>query len=348
MTNRCHSPFAARAIRQRWFLFCLAAITFAALSGPGCRKQFSSKPRWFGMSYFSPTAVAYHRVEIDSTVLKYTYYEKPDGLNWEIQAPCYADSDLKTLTASLSLEDLGELARVVNRSGFLRLPDTSGSFHSGPGPVVSAEISVGRCCDQKTKVYINGPMPQAFADVKAALAGLVQAKFGRTFALTAGLPAWPSQMRLSSPAFKDGSAIPRAYTGQGKDKSPPLEWSDVPAGTRSFALTCVDLDQSRHPSLHWVVYGIPDSTRALPESAGNWSTTNAGKLPGAGYLGPNPGPGRTHRYRFSLFALNFTPVFASPVVDVPMLESAIAGHVLARADLVGTYYVDPGFGGRWQ
>ena len=133
------------------------------------------------MSYFSHPAVSYHRVEIDSTVLKYTYYEKPDSLNWEVQAPCYADSDLQILTANLSQADLDELARIVNRSGFLRLPDTSGDWHTGPGPLVSAQISAGRCCDRKTKVYANGPMPQAFADVKAALAGLVQAKFGRTF-----------------------------------------------------------------------------------------------------------------------------------------------------------------------
>jgi Raf kinase inhibitor-like YbhB/YbcL family protein len=348
MTNRCHSPSAAGAIRAGRPLGFVAVLAFAVLVSPGCREHLSSKPCWFAMSYLSPTATGYHRVEIDSTLLKYTYYEKPETLVWVVQAPCYADSDLRTLTASLSQADLDELARAVNRSGFLRLPDTSGNWHGGPGPIVSAEISVGRCCGRKTKVYVNGPMPQALEDVKAALAGLVQAKFGRTFALTANLPAWPSQMVLRSPAFTDGHPIPRTYAGDGKSISPPLEWSDVPAGTKSFALTCADLDQERNRPLNWVVYAIPESTRSLPESTGDWSPENKHKLPGAGYYGMAPPPGRTHRFRFTLYALNFQPEFTSPVVDVEMLEAAIAGHVLARANLVGTYYVDPGFGGRWQ
>lgn len=330
MTNRRHSPSAAGAILAGRPLGFVAVLAFAVLVGQGCREQFRSKPSGFLMSYLSAAATGYHRVEIDSTVLKYTYYEKPETLVWVIQAPCYADSDLKTLAASLSQSDLDELARVVNRSGFLRLSDTNGTWRGGPGPIVSAEISVGRCCDQRTKVYVNGPMPQAFADVKAALAGLVQAKFGRTFALTANLPAWPAQMVLRSPAFTDGHPIPRAYAADGKGISPPLEWSDVLAGTRSFALTCVDLDQERNRPLNWVVYAIPESTRSLPEGAGDWSPENKHRLPGAGYYGVAPPPGRTHRFRFTLYALNFQPEFSSPVVDVPMLEAAIAGHVLAK------------------
>ena len=184
MTNIRHSHSTAGAPHATWSRLGAASFALALLASPGCRERLSSKPNLFAMSYLSPSSTNYHRVEIDSTVLKYTYYEKPDSLNWEVQAPCYADSDLRTLTANLSQKDLDELAGVVNRSGFLRLPDTSGDRRRGPGPVVSAEISVGRCCDQRTKVYINGPMPQAFEDVKAAFAGLVQAKFGRTFVHT--------------------------------------------------------------------------------------------------------------------------------------------------------------------
>ena len=198
MTNPSHSPFAAGAIQAGRSLLNLAFLALVALVGQGCRQQFSSKARGFQMGYLSSALTSYHRVEIDSTVLKYTYYDAPEALVWVIQAPCYADSDLKTLTASLSQKDLDELARVVNRSGFLRLPDTSGSLHGGPGPVVSAEISVGRCCDQRTKVYINGPMPRAFADVKAALADLTQARFGRTFALYPSQPAEFGGMVLRS------------------------------------------------------------------------------------------------------------------------------------------------------
>jgi len=158
------------------------AIALMLLTTGGCRERLSSKPSRFRMTYFSDSPTTYHRVEIDSTVLK--YYEAPESFIWVMQVPCYADSDLKTLTASLSQKDLDELARVVNRSGFLRLPDTIGSLGRFEMRPPTVEISAGRCCDQRTRVLVNGPMPQAFKGVSAALADLVQVKFGRTFAHT--------------------------------------------------------------------------------------------------------------------------------------------------------------------
>ena len=153
----------------------------------------------------------------------------------------------------------------------------------------------------------------------------------------------PSEkMVLSSPGFADGQPIPELYIGR---NSPPLNWSNVPAGTKSLALTCKDLTGTHNNFIHWVAYDIPESTRSLPAGAGNWKDSTRNKLPGAGYLGPSPTPGTTHRYRFTLYALDNQPEFTSPVVDVEMLERAIAGHVLDSAMLVGTYSVDPGFGG---
>jgi hypothetical protein len=193
-----HSYRAAGAPHAMWSLLGSSALALILLTAGGCRERLSSRPGLFGMSYLSGSPMSYHRVEIDSTALRYTYYEAPETLVWVMQFPCYADSELTTLTASLSQQDLDELARVVNRTGFLSLPDTMGSFgQPPPGPYPSTVISTGRCCDQRTKVHINGPMPQAFKDVRAALASLVQAKFGR--ALYVVPTDSPFAMRLAAP-----------------------------------------------------------------------------------------------------------------------------------------------------
>lgn len=150
---------------------------------------------------------------------------------------------------------------------------------------------------------------------------------------------------LTSPAFGHGAEIPTASTCQGKDASPPLAWSGAPAGTRSFALIVDDPDapDPRAPKMtwvHWVLYDIPPATTQLPEGvatgdlpAGTRQGTNDWKR--TGYGGPCPPIGR-HRYFFKLYALDT----ALPDLGAPTkarLEQAMEGHVLARAELVGTY-----------
>ena len=161
-------------------------------------------------------------------------------------------------------------------------------------------------------------------------------------------PVADSLFALSSPAFREGGVIPLDYTGDGRNVSPPLAWSGVPEGTREFALTCRDLDGRHDDWIHWVVYGIPDSARSLPEDAGSWSEKNERRLPGAGYVGMDPTPGKAHRYRFTLYALDTRLAIPSDIVDVEMLEKAVAGHVLARAELTGTYARNPHMGGWWK
>src|SRR5438876_2469695 len=112
-------------------------------------------------------------------------------------------------------------------------------------------------------------------------------------------------LTIASTAFAPDGAIPSPYTCEGKDISPPLAWSDAPAGTKSFALIVDDPDapDPRAPKttwVHWVLYNLPAATNALPEAA-TAATLPAGAVEGindfkrAGYGGPCPPIGR-HRY----------------------------------------------------
>jgi Raf kinase inhibitor-like YbhB/YbcL family protein len=149
-------------------------------------------------------------------------------------------------------------------------------------------------------------------------------------------------MRLTSPAFGHRESIPAKHTCEGADVPPPLSWTDVPSGTKSLALVVDDPDAPdpaapRTIWVHWVVYDLPPGATGLPEGgalpAGAREGTNDWKKTGWG--GPCPPIGR-HRYFFKLYALDarlgdlHAPTKAA-------LERAMAGHVLANAELVGTY-----------
>jgi Raf kinase inhibitor-like YbhB/YbcL family protein len=152
-------------------------------------------------------------------------------------------------------------------------------------------------------------------------------------------------MALSSPAFARDGAIPTAHTCDGADRSPPLAWTGVPAQARSLALIVDDPDapDPRAPQrtwVHWVLYDLPPSAEGLPEAVAPADLPH-GSRPGSndwkrtGYRGPCPPIGR-HRYVHKLYALDVVlPDLASP--DEAGLERAMAGHILAEAQLVGTY-----------
>ena len=153
-------------------------------------------------------------------------------------------------------------------------------------------------------------------------------------------------MTLTSQAFIDGQTIPKTYTGDGQDQSPPLAWEKAPEGTRAFALICDDPDApGGKPWVHWVIYNIPGSARRLPAGLPNDPELKdpAGALQGSnswetvGYRGPAPpkkhGP---HHYHFRLYALN-APVDLKAGASKAALAAAIKGHVLAETQLVGIY-----------
>jgi Raf kinase inhibitor-like YbhB/YbcL family protein len=150
---------------------------------------------------------------------------------------------------------------------------------------------------------------------------------------------------LRSPAFTNNGEIPKQYTCEGTDISPPLQWSGAPQGTKSFALIIDDPDapDPRAPKMtwvHWVVYNVPADTDDLPENAASGGLP-AGAKQGlndwkrAGYGGPCP-PVGMHRYFHKLYALDAAlPDLGHPTKA--QLLNAIKGHVVAEAQLVGTY-----------
>jgi hypothetical protein len=152
-------------------------------------------------------------------------------------------------------------------------------------------------------------------------------------------------LQLSSPAFSHQGEIPARYTCEGQDTSPPLRLSGVPAGAKSLVLIVDDPDapDPRAPKttwVHWVLYNVPPGLSELPEGMAP-AELPAGTLEGlndwkrTGYGGPCPPIGR-HRYFHKLYALDaLLPDLHAPAKS--LVEQAMSGHVLAAAELVGTY-----------
>ena len=149
-------------------------------------------------------------------------------------------------------------------------------------------------------------------------------------------------LTLTSGAFRPDQPIPARYTCDGEDTSPPLTWAGVPAGTRSLALIIDDPDapDPKHPRqvwVHWVLYNLPPDATGLAEAAALPSGAKVGRndWQRADYGGPCPPIGR-HRYFHKLYALDTVlPDLKHPTKS--QLEQAMKGHVLAQAELVGTY-----------
>jgi Raf kinase inhibitor-like YbhB/YbcL family protein len=159
---------------------------------------------------------------------------------------------------------------------------------------------------------------------------------------TAEKGALKMAMTLSSTAFSDGAAIPKKYSCEGEDVSPPLAWNSLPGGTKSLALILDDPDAPMGTWTHWVLWALPPAPAALPEGVPRDSALSSGlkqgknSWPKTGYNGPCPPPGKPHRYYFKLYALDIEPALADNT-NKAALESAIKDHILAQAQLMGTY-----------
>jgi Raf kinase inhibitor-like YbhB/YbcL family protein len=168
-----------------------------------------------------------------------------------------------------------------------------------------------------------------------------------TPAATAAPPAPTATMTLTSAAFQQGAPIPRVYTCQGRDVSPPLAWTSIPSGTKSLALMILDPDapDPKAPEgvrQHWLLYDMPPSATHLSEAVAELPPGTRHGLNGKhqpGYFGPCPTVGR-HRYFFTLFALD-TMLAEIAIPNNANLDAAMKGHILGRAELMGTYEKSP-------
>ena len=149
-------------------------------------------------------------------------------------------------------------------------------------------------------------------------------------------------LSITSTAFKDGRRIPKKYTCESDDISPALAWSDVPPEAKSLALIMDDPDAPMGVFTHWVLFNLPsglsslDEAQATGEKLGNGAVHGINDFGRTGYGGPCPPPGPTHRYFFAIYALD-TSLSLKPRSTKQQLLTAMKGHVLAEARLVGTY-----------
>jgi hypothetical protein len=147
-----------------------------------------------------------------------------------------------------------------------------------------------------------------------------------------------ARITVSSSAFGDGDAIPRRYTCDGDDRSPPLTWSDVPEGTRELALLVEDPDAPGGTFVHWVAWGLPADLGGLDEGTVPQGTGQGVNGFGrTGWGGPCPPRGHgPHRYVFTLFALS-KALTLDEGASAQRLRGAMDDAVLAQGSLTGTY-----------
>jgi Raf kinase inhibitor-like YbhB/YbcL family protein len=150
-------------------------------------------------------------------------------------------------------------------------------------------------------------------------------------------------MQLTSPMFSNGDPIPVRHTCDGDDLSPPLAWSGAPSGTRSFTLLCDDPDAPRGTWHHWAVFDMPANVSKIDEGTPNREMVGTirqglndfGRF---GYGGPCPPRGHgLHHYHFRLLALNVASLGLKAGVRCKEVARATQPHVLATAELVGTF-----------
>ena len=149
-------------------------------------------------------------------------------------------------------------------------------------------------------------------------------------------------LTLRVSGFSNGGEIPRRYTCGGADVSPAMTWSGVTPAAKALAIVVDDPDAPRGVWTHWVMWNIPPYLTSLPEGVPAKETLANGSHQGwndferAGYGGPCPPKGKTHRYFFRLFVLD-TVLELREGARKKELEHARKGHILAEAEWMGLY-----------
>ena len=162
----------------------------------------------------------------------------------------------------------------------------------------------------------------------------------------------PQPIVVESPTVKADQTIPRDYTADGRNVSPPPTWRNVPAGAKELAVVLEDPDAGNPPPfVHWVIYKIPPTASGLPENVpfeagAPMPPALAGAIQGVSgfrrpiYRGPAPPPGKVHHYHFVVFALDAN-LDLKPGLNRAELLEAINGHVIGQGELVAIYERKP-------
>ena len=145
-------------------------------------------------------------------------------------------------------------------------------------------------------------------------------------------------IEVTSPAFEPGDTIPKKYTGEGQDLSPPLRWERAARRTRELALICDDSEAPRPtPFVHWVVYKIPANLRGFPEGSTQGALEGVNDFGERGYGGCMPPREHgLHHYHFKVYALD-TELEAEAALSKDRLLKVMEGHILDEGELIGTY-----------
>ncbi|HEY0322795.1 MAG TPA: YbhB/YbcL family Raf kinase inhibitor-like protein [Pyrinomonadaceae bacterium] len=156
-----------------------------------------------------------------------------------------------------------------------------------------------------------------------------------------GTPQQKAELKVSSTAFQEGGLIPKGYTCDGANISPPIMWEGVPEKAKTLALIADDPDAPAKTWVHWVVFNLPAGVRELRENVAPQKSIMGGGVQGTndfpkvGYGGPCP-PNGTHRYFFKLYALD-TELSLEAATTKEQLLKAMEGHIIAEGQLMGKY-----------
>ena len=174
--------------------------------------------------------------------------------------------------------------------------------------------------------------------------------FGKSTAMVFGAAlvslscaALAAQQALSvTSSFSNGQPVPKEYSGQGADHSPPLRWSPAPSNTKSIAVVCLDPDAPGGTWYHWFLYNLSPTAISLGENVPKAETITGGAMQGindfkkVGYNGPMPPWGQKHRYEYRVFALDqMLPL--KPGARKDEILRAINGHVVAQGAVTGSF-----------
>lgn len=149
-------------------------------------------------------------------------------------------------------------------------------------------------------------------------------------------------LKVVSSSFVHEGVIPVKFTGEGRDVSPALSWSGVPAAAQSMAVICDDPDAPSGNWIHWIIYNLPPDVAKIEENIPKMAVLPNGVSQGVntwgrfGYNGPLPPPGPFHRYFFKIYALDQIITLQGKVTK-EMLEKAMDGHILAQGALMGKF-----------